>query len=159
VLKKIDFDYIIPIRFFSKLALAMGHLHFGETFSRSDFGEILRRHMQVVNCDDVRLPGAAIFPETDSVEHLLQLIAKEQHHVIAIMDGAPPVMIVSLFGEYGAVIPLGELSEGQDPITTGTGTVWRIELPSRRLSKLSILELFAERSEKARRKAREELGL
>jgi HNH endonuclease len=109
VLKKIDFDYMIPIRFFSKLALAMGHLHFGETFSRSDFGEILRRHMRMVNFDDVRLPGAVIFPETDSVKHLLQLIAKEDHHVIAIMDGAPPVMIVSLFGEYGAVIPLGGL--------------------------------------------------
>jgi hypothetical protein len=95
------------------------------------------------------------FPETDSVKGLLQVFGKEDHHVIAIMNGVPPVMIASLFGEYGAVIPLGKLSEGQNPSTTGEGTVWRIELPSRQLSRYSMSELFTERSAEARRKARE----
>jgi len=41
------------------------------------------------------------------------VIEKEDHHVIAILDGDPPVLLVSLFGEYGAFLPLGELAEGQ----------------------------------------------
>src|SRR5258708_34781234 len=108
--------------------------------------------------EDARLPGA-VWPETDSVKHLVQAIAKEDHHVIAIMDGKPPALIVSLFGEYGAFLPLGALVEGRYPTTSGEGTVWRIELPSRKLSRLTMNALIAERSRETRRRAREALGL
>jgi hypothetical protein len=158
VLKTILFDYLMPIRFFSKLALAMGHLHFGEAFSRSSVGETLRRHMAIEKWEDVRLPGS-VWPRTDSVKSMLQVIAKEDRHVIAIMDGDPPVLLVSLFGEYGAFLPLGELAEGRYPTTSGEGTVWRVELPDRKLSKLTMSALIAERSEEARRRAREALDL
>ncbi|MGB8496357.1 MAG: HNH endonuclease [Candidatus Acidiferrum sp.] len=158
VLKTIQFDYLMPIRFFSKLALAMGYLHFGETFSRSSVGETLRRHMTVEKWEDVRLPGA-VWPETDSVNWMLQVIAKADHHVIAIMDGEPPALLVSLFGEYGAFLPLGELAEGRYPTTSGEGTVWRIELPGRKLSRLTMTALIVERSEETRRREREALGL
>jgi hypothetical protein len=90
---------------------------------------------------------------------MLQVIAKEDRHVIAIMDGDPPVLLVSLFGEYGAFLPLGELAEGRYPTTSGEGTVWRVELPDRKLSKLTMSALIAERSEEARRRAREALDL
>ena len=158
IFKTITFDYLMPIRFFSKLALAMGYLHFGQTFSRSSVGETLRRHMTIERWEDARLPGA-VWPETGSIKHLLQLVAKDDHHVITIMDGEPPVMIVSLFGEYGAFLPLGVLVEGRYPSTFGEGTVWRIELPSRKLSRLTMSALIAERSEETRRRAREALGL
>jgi len=158
VLKTITFDYLVPIRFFSKLALAMGYLHFGETFSQSSMGEVLRRHMSIEKWEDVRLPGA-IWPETDSVKYVLQVIAKEDHHVIAIMDGEPPALVVSLFGEYGAFFALGAPLEGRYPTTSGEGTVWRIELPSRRLSRFTMSALIAERSEEARRRARVALHL
>jgi hypothetical protein len=146
VLRTIQFDYLVPIRFFSKLALAMGHLHFGETFSRSSIGETLRRHMTVQKWEDVRLPGA-VWPETESVKELLQVIVKKDHHVIAIMDGDPPVLLVTLFGAYDAFLPLGELAEGQYPTTSGEGTVWRIELPDRKLSRLTMSALITEYSE------------
>lgn len=158
VLKTIPFDYLIPIRFFSKLALAMGHLHYGEKFSRSSVGERLRRHMTVERWEDVRLPGA-IWPETDSVNRTLQVIAKEDHHVIAILDGEPPVLLVSLFGQYGALLPLGEIVEGRHPTASGEGTVWRIELPSRKLSKFAMSRLIAENCEEARSRAREAFDL
>jgi hypothetical protein len=35
VLKTIPFDPMMPVRFFSKLALAVAHFHLGEEFSRS----------------------------------------------------------------------------------------------------------------------------
>ncbi len=90
--------------------------------------------------------------------HLLQVIAKEDHHVIAIIDGEPPALIVSLFGEYGALLPLGALVEGRYPTTSGEGTVWSIELPSRKLSRLTMSALIAERSEETRCRAREARG-
>lgn len=103
--------------------------------------------MRVKSWEDVRLRGAAIWPETEPVKHLLQLIAKEDQYVIAILDGTPPLLLVSLFGEFGALIPLGEFPEGRYPMPSGEGSVWRIELPSRRLTKLSMGELIAERVE------------
>ena len=156
VLKTIDFDYLMSIRFFSKLALAMGHLQFGEKFSRSSTGKTLRRHMTVQSLEDVTLAGA-VWPQTDSVKRMLELIAKKDHHVIAIMDGEPPAILVSLFGTYDAFLPLGELTEERLPTNTSEGTVWRIELPSRSLSRFTMLDLIAERSEEARREAREAL--
>lgn len=158
VLKTITLDYLIPIRFFSKLALAMGHLHLGETFSRSVMGETLRRHMTITSLEDVRLRGA-IWPETDSVKYILQIIAKKDHHAIAIMDGEPPALLISLFGEFGAFLLLGEFTRGRHRIMSGKGAVWRIELPSRKLSRFPLIDLFAARSEEARRGAREPLNL
>ena len=159
VLITIKFDRLIPIRFFAKLALAVGHLHFGESFSRSATGQTLRQQMTVARLEDVRLRGA-IWPETDHrAKRILQLVEKEDYHVIVVMDGDPPVLLVSLFGEYGAIIPLGELAEEQYPTVSGGGTAWRIELPSRKLSRLTMSGLLAERSEEVRRRTREAFNL
>lgn len=156
VLMTIPFNYLLPIRFFSKLALAMGHLHFGETFSRSKAGDTFRRHMTIEKREDVRLRGY-VWPETESVKELLKVIAKKSHHVIAIIDGEPPSLLVSLFGEYDAFLALGELAEGQYPTTSGEGRVWRIELPNRKLSTLTMSALISQHSED-RRRAREALN-
>ena len=159
LLKTIQPDYyLISIRFFSKLALAIGHLHLGETFSRSPIGDLLRRHMNVETLEEVRLRGA-IWPETAPVKPMIQIIAKVDHHTLAIMDGEPPALLVSLFGEYDAFIPLGELAHGQYPKASGEGTVWRIELPSRKVTRLAIRDVIVERSEEVRRKTLEALGL
>jgi hypothetical protein len=159
VLKTIQPDYyLISIRFFSKLALAIGHLHLGETFSRSPMGDLLRRHMKVTTMEEVRLRGA-IWPETSSVKAMIQIIAKEDHHALAIMDGEPPALLVSLFGEFDAFIPLGELAQGRYPKASSEGTVWRIELPSRKVTMLTMGNVMVERSEEARRKTLEALGL
>lgn len=159
VLKTIQSDYYLrSIRFFSKLALAIGHLHLGETFSRSPIGDSLRRHMKIEKLEETRRHGA-IWPETAAVKPMVQIIAKEDHHVLAIMDGEPPVLLVSLFGEYDAFIPLGELAQGQYPKPSSEGIVWRIELPSRKLTKLTMRDVMLERCGEARRKTLEALGL
>jgi len=145
-------NHLIFIRFFSKLALAMGHLHFGETFSRSATAEKLRHQMTANGLEDVTLPGA-IWPETGAVKHILRIFAEKDRHVIAITDAVPPVLLVSLFGEYDAFLPLGELAEGTYPTAARDGTIWRIELPSRKLSKLSLSDLVAERFQQAGRRA------
>jgi HNH endonuclease len=147
VIKTIDFDYLITTRFFCKTALAMGHFHLGDAFSRSACGAELRRLTRVKSWEDVRLRGAAIWPETEPVKHSLKLISKADQHMIAILDGTPPVLLVSLFGEFGALIPLAEFPQARYPVPSGEGSVWRIELPSRRLTKLSLRELIAERAE------------
>jgi len=142
VLKTIAFDRLVPIRFFSKLALAMGHLHFGEAFSRSVTAERLRRHMTVTRPEDVGRLGV-IWPETHSIR-TLQVIARKDHHVIAIMDAEPPVLLVSLFGELDAFIHLGEAPEGRLPTASVEGTVWLLELPSRKLSRFKMTDWLRE---------------
>ena len=158
MLKTIQPDYLIFIRFFSKLALAIGHLHLGETFSRSPVGDLLRRHMKVATMEEVRLPGA-IWPETASVKPMIQVIAKKDHHALSIMDGEPPTLLVSLFGEYDAFIPLGEPAQGQYPKASSEGIVWRIELPSRKVTRITVRDVIVEHFGEARRKALEALGL
>lgn len=145
VLKTITFDFRVPIRFFSKLALAMGHFHFGEAFSRSAHAEVLRQAMRIENIQGLKLKGAAIWPATEAVQGALQLFGKEGHHVIAIMEGPPPVMLAILFGDIGAIIPLGELPPGNVPRLSGEWAIWRVELPSRQLTKLTFYEWAAER--------------
>lgn len=144
VLKTIQHDYLVFIRFFSKLALAMGHLHFGEPFSRSATGDRLRQNMKAQTMEDVTLPGH-IWPEIELVQGILSKIAKEEHHTLVIVEGEVPALLVSLFGEIGAMIPLGEAPAGRPPGCSDKGTVWRIALPSRVLTKLTILEMIEER--------------
>ncbi len=147
-------DHLTFIRFFTKLAWAMGQLHFGETFSRSATGASLRRQMTAEGLRDVTLRGH-FWPETHSVNHILSRFAETDRHVIAIMDTEPPILVVSLFGEYDAFLPLGELNEGTNLTAAREGTVWRIEMPSRRLSRLTLGDFVAERCRTARRQTGE----
>jgi hypothetical protein len=144
VLKTIHFDYRMSIRFFCKMALAMGHLHLGEVFSRSPHAAKLRRLLWLENAAEFQFQGASIWPETQSAKHLLEIIAKQDHHTLAIMDGTPPVLLISLFGEIGAVIPLGEVPGAATPVTTADGRIWRIKLPSRELTRFSMGELITQ---------------
>ena len=144
VLKTIEHDYLEFARFFSKLALATGYLHYGETFSRSATGGRLRQNMNALTIEEIVSPGH-IWPEIASVERALGLIAKDQHHTLAIMEGEVPVLMISLFGEIGAVIPLGEAPQGRLPRMSNDGTVWRIALPSRVLSKSSVIEMIRDK--------------
>jgi HNH endonuclease len=154
VMMTISPDYLTFIRFFSKLALAIGHLHFGEMFSRSATGARLRRQMNARGFDDVTLRGY-FWPETHSVKHILGRFAEKDRHVIAIVDAEPPMLVVSLFGEYDAFLPLEELTERTDPTAGREGTVWRIEMPSRRLSTFTLGDFVAERCREARCQAGE----
>jgi hypothetical protein len=144
VLKTIRHDYLVFIRFFSKLALAIGHLHFGESFSRSATGDRLRENMKTQTMEDVTFRGR-VWPEIGIFQGVLNMIGKEGHHTLVIMEGEVPVLLVSLFGEIGAVIPLGEAPIGRLPRVSDKGTVWRIALPSRVLTKLNILEILEDR--------------
>jgi hypothetical protein len=144
VLKTTQHDYLEFTRFFSKLALAMGHLHFGEPFSRSATGDRLRHNMKVQTMEDVTLQGH-IWPEIEPARGALNMIAKEGHHTLVIMEGEVPMLLVSLFGEIGAMIPLGEAPAGRLPTFSDRGAVWRIALPSRELRKLTVLEMIEDR--------------
>jgi hypothetical protein len=155
VLKTIPLDYVMPVRFFCKIALAMGHFHLGESFSRSAWASELRRHMRLDDFEDMHLPGSAIWPNLESVKSVVEFFAREDYHVIAILDGTPPMMVVNLFGEFGSVIPLGEVPQGRSPVVTGNGSVWHIALPSRRLTKLSTIDFFQERAAEMRRRTKQ----
>ncbi len=144
VLKTIQHDYLEYIHFFSKLALAIGHLHFGDVFSRSTTGRRLRQNINAQTMEDVHTPGF-IWPEIAAVERVLEMFARADHHTLAIMEGEVPVLIVSLFGELGAVIPLGEAPAIGLPRMSDEGTVWQIALPSRSLSKLTLVQMIADR--------------
>jgi hypothetical protein len=79
------------------------------------------------------------------------MIAKEDHHTLVIMEGEVPALLVSLFGEIGAMILLGEAPAGRMPPLSDQGTVWHIALPSRALRKLTVLEMIEERLAPLRR--------
>jgi hypothetical protein len=144
VLKTISFDYLMPIRFFSKMALAIGYLHLGEVFGRSAYAQKLRRAMRIDRLVEGQLPGAAIWPETSYVKPLLQQFVRPDEHTIVIFDGAPPVLLISLFGEFDAFLPLGEFPAENRPAVSGQGTIWRVNLPARQLRRISIEEHFRE---------------
>jgi hypothetical protein len=144
VLKTSQHDYLEFTRFFSKLALAMGHFHLGESFSRSATGDWLRRNMQAQTMEDVTHRGH-IWPETEPVQGALNMIAKADHHTLVIMEGEVPTLLVSLFGEIGAMIPLGQAPVGRLPTFSDKGAVWRIALPSRVLRKLTVPDMIEER--------------
>ena len=144
VLRTFQHDYLEFARFFSKLALAMGHLHFGEPFSRSQTGQRLRQNMKAQTMEEVTLPGR-IWPEIEPIQGALNMIAKEEHHTLVIMEGEVPTLLVSLFGEIGAMIPLGEAPVSRLPTFSDKGAVWRIALPSRVLRKLTVPEMIEER--------------
>jgi hypothetical protein len=144
VVKTIHFDPTMPVRFFAKLALAVAHYHLGEAFSRSEAAERLRKHIDVTDYSFVSLSGA-IFPYVDGIQGLLSVVGRPYYHTIAIVDGSPRFFIASLFGEFGALIQLDEPTEGAPSQTDGHGTVWRIELPSRKLHKMTMNDLYDER--------------
>jgi len=100
-------------------------------------------------------PYGHIWPETEPVQGALNMIAKEDHHTLVIMDGEVPTLLVSLFGEIGALIPLGEAPVGRLPTFSDRGMVWRIGLPSRVLRRLTILEMIEERLAPLRQPIRE----
>jgi hypothetical protein len=100
-------------------------------------------------------PYGHIWPETEPVQGALNMIAKEDHHTLVIMDGEVPTLVVSLFGEMGAMIPLGEAPVGRLPTFSDKGTVWRIGLPSRELRKLTILDMIEEQLAPLRNPIRE----
>lgn len=126
------------------MALAMGHLHLGEVFSRSPHASKLREFLRLENAADFQLRGAAVWPQTASAKNVLQIVAKQDHHTLVILDGVPPVLLISLFGEFDAVIPLGDIPETASPVTTTDGHVWRIKLPCRKLTQFSMSDLIAE---------------
>ncbi len=143
VLKTTQHDYLEFARFFSKLALAMGHLHFGKSFSRSATGDRLRHSMTAQTMEDATLQGH-IWPKIEPIQGALKMIAKENHHTLVIMEGEVPALLVSLFGEIGAMIILGEAPTGRMPRFSDKGTVWRIALPSRVLTQLTLLDMIEE---------------
>jgi hypothetical protein len=104
----------------------------------------LRQNLKAEEMKDIVVLGH-IWPEIKAAEGALNLIAKDAHHTLAIMEGEVPVLLVSLFGDIGALIPLGEVPTGQLLRFVGEGIVWRIALPSRTLSKLTIPEVIVDR--------------
>jgi hypothetical protein len=144
VLKTIPLDPMMPVRFFSKLALAVAHFHLGEEFSRSPSADRLRQHMSATDYTQVELLGGAIWPYVDAIQDMLAVFAKPDHHTLAIVEGRPRYFVASLFGEYGSFVQLDRLDEGEPPSSNGQGIVWRIELPSRQLRRMTTNDLYYE---------------
>lgn len=148
ILKQSQVDFLVPLRFFSKLALATGYFHLGESFGKSAIGSLLRAHMRLEDFADARLRGA-VWPMTDSISSALEILSSENEHTLLILDGDPPVFIASLFGDHGALITLGE-SPSSPAVRTQGGQAWRIELPSRKLTSSTLPELIAHRADSRR---------
>lgn len=122
----------------------MGHLYLGEAFSRSAYADVLRRNMCAQSMDEVTQVGR-MWPQTEQVQTSLDLIAKAECHTVAIMDGDMPLLLVSLFGEIGATIPLAPAPAYGKLTFSDKGNAWRVALPSRELTTFTILGLVEER--------------
>lgn len=146
ILKRIQIDLLVPIRFFSKLALATGYFHLGESFGKSAIGSLLRSHMRFENFADARLRGA-VWPMTDSISSALEIVGSENEHTLLVLEGDPPVFVASLFGDHGALIALGE-SQSSPAARMDRGRAWRVELPSRKLTSSTFPELIAHRADR-----------
>lgn len=151
ILKQVQIDLLVPLRFFSKLALATGYLHFGEPFGKSAIGSLLRSHMSLKNFGDTRLRGA-IWPMTDSIRGALEVLGSDNEHTLLILEGDPPVFVANLFGDHGALITLGDPSSSPE-FRMDTGKAWRVELPSRKLTVSTLPELIAHRADPRRRRS------
>jgi len=57
--------------------------------------------MRIERLEDFALPGTAIWPETSDIQPMLDVLGKNEHHTVAILEGTPPVLLVSLFGDIG----------------------------------------------------------
>jgi hypothetical protein len=147
-------DPLVTNRFFNKLALAMGHLALGESFSRSATAGRFRRNMNAETMQEMTFVGR-IWPETEYVQPALDWIAQEDAHTTAVMDGAVPTLLVNLFGKIGAFIPLQAVTQDRFPTFSDKGTVWQITLPSRALTTLTLPELVIQRIEAWRKAAPE----
>jgi HNH endonuclease len=150
VLRQINVDLLVPVRFFSKLALGICYLHFGESFGKSPAGSLLRSHMRLEKFEDARLLGA-VWPMTEAVNRALEIIGAPNEHTIALMESDPPVFIANLFGDHGAIIHLTERHRS-NLSGSDRGVSWRIQLPSRKLTRLSFVELVAHRADSRARK-------
>jgi hypothetical protein len=139
ILKTINFDLTVSTRFFAKLALATGHYVLGENFSRSERANFLRGIMYAQNSEAMELPGAHIWPRTEASKPFLTLFAKPNVHVLGVLDTGP-TFIANLFGDIDAIIPLKDCSPEHMPKVSYHGTVFEIELPSRKFKRLSLDE-------------------
>jgi hypothetical protein len=133
VLKTIDVNTLVCVRFFVKLALSTGHYVLGESFSRSVGADMLRRAMHAKDLETARIPRAFIWPNIGGDEALFAWFRREDSHVLGVLQGEPSILVASLFGSYNAFIPLGPLEEGKTPKISDDGRILQIELPSRML--------------------------
>jgi hypothetical protein len=64
---------------------------------------------------------------------------------IGVWYGKPPVFFASLFGEIDALFPLAEVENLGIPAVTGSGRIFRIELPSRKFYSQTVEEYLLKR--------------
>ena len=104
--------------------------------------------MRLENFQDTRLRGA-IWPTTESINRMLEILGAENEHTLVLLEGEPPAFIANLFGDHGALISL----EGQAStvLPYDGGTALRIELPSRKLTRFSGADLIAHRAQRRER--------
>jgi hypothetical protein len=139
ILKTITFDFTVTTRFFAKLALATGHYVLGESFSRSERAENLRKIMDARNPEVAEIPGAHIWPRTGGTDQLFALFRKPNTHILGVLNTGP-TFIANLFGEINAMIPLKENLSENISSASNHGTVFEIELPSRTFRRLTLDE-------------------
>jgi hypothetical protein len=137
VLRKIEFDYLWTRRFFAKIALAIGHYLFGESFSRSKRADELRRTMQAPTMDETGIKGAVVFPDTHALPPLAARFKTQGAHTIIVSHGRPRLLTISLFGWLDACLALDEIRDGERMVV-GHIEIIEITLPDRALSKYSL---------------------
>jgi len=139
VLQRIDFDYLWTWRFFSKLALGVGHYIFGQEFSLSARAAQFRTVMRAETLEEAILPRAVVFPETHSLPPQFARLKTQDVHTLTVCHGRPRLLVVSLFGWLDACVSLDDIDASEDMIP-GEMDVFEITLPDRRFSKYTIYE-------------------
>ncbi len=144
VLMELRIDPVSSVRFFCKVALAVGFYSAGEEFGRSHTATKLRESMGYQDLDGRKLPGR-FWPLDSGPENLYQFFRVQGSHIIAIAPGREFVIISLVGGKYISIIPL---TEGRARGSAGSefpGTVYQITFDNRHLVEMPYVRYLEAR--------------
>lgn len=140
----LTFDATSFSRAFVKMALGIGHLVMGESYSRSDGASLLRKFMWETDPsirEKIPLHGQ-VFPFYED-EHLKSMLSIKDHHVIGMIKGNPPSFFACLFGEFTGVVVLSDvLDNSVHHALPEDGIFWDIDPSTRTVKSYSLGEFI-----------------
>jgi HNH endonuclease len=126
ILIKLQLNGVEAVRFFCKVALAIGFKIAEESFGRFAVADKLRTVIRSENVEDLPMPGA-FWPFYKNPE-AFNFFSVPDTHVLAVLPDEPHVLAISLFGgSYTALVPLHEPESFEWPLKR-EGQVFQISL-------------------------------
>jgi len=126
---------------FIKIALGTAHFALGEFFSRTADADLLRKAMWEPDGNarlQLKLHGA-VWPNVPNAEKFLNIMRREDHHIVAIANTGPMSAIIILFGQYLGMFKLSD-DVHKYASKIGSGIAYVIDPDTRALSTTSYHE-------------------